>query len=114
MIGECRLVDFDANDHVNLLLLVAVRDEAIDGTQAFDIDVCVNATLGVHDEVAQKIGFDDGDVELLVELNNVRAIETMGPVLPLDIIVCIGVGQDFVSVGRILLAPLETCQELKQ
>ena len=52
MVGEGWLVDFNTDDHVYLLLLVAVGDEPVYRAQTFHVDIRIYATFGIDDEVA--------------------------------------------------------------
>lgn len=61
MVRKLWLIDFDANDHVDVLLLEStrVRDEPVDRLQGFHINIDVYSSFDIHHQVAKEVGFDD-------------------------------------------------------
>lgn len=105
MVFKRRLVDFHADDHVNVVFVEAFGDESVDRPDAFDVDVGIYATFGVHDEVTQKVGLDYGDLQVAIELDNVRPVETVDSVVPFDILQVVAVREHFVPVVWVLFNP---------
>jgi hypothetical protein len=81
-------------------------------SQGFDVNIGVDAALGVHDQVPQQVGLDDGRVDVAVEVDNVLAVEALGAVVLLDPCEVVIVRQHLVPVVRVLGRPGLGCQRV--
>ncbi|CAI6244539.1 unnamed protein product [Periconia digitata] len=61
--------------------------------------------LSVHDEVSEQIGFDDGDVDLFVQVDDIWSVETMHSIVPLHVLQGIVVRQHLVPIVWVLRPP---------
>ena len=105
MVFELGLVDLNADYHVDVALVVAVRDEGVDGLERLDVDVGVQPAVDVHDQVPQQVCLDDLCREGAVCLDDIRAVEPSWPVVRFDVHEIVAVSQDFISIPRVLGRP---------
>lgn len=105
MVNERRLIDLDTNDHVDIVFVVPLRDKPLDGTETLDINVGVDSSFSIHDEVSQQVSFDDGNAYFSIQLDDVGAIQAMFPVVPFHIRQGVVIGQNLVAVTRVLGRP---------
>ena len=112
MIAELRLVNFDSQDHVDIALLVALRNKVFNRSKILDVDVGINASFNVHNQIAKDVGFDDFGSELAIHVDDVEAIVSIGPESVLDPCLIILVCQDLISVTWVLSRPGACCVEI--
>lgn len=107
MVCELRLINLDPNDHINILLPepILVRDESVDGFQRLYIDVDIEPSFNIHDQISQQVGFDNLGRKRPVDVDYIRTIQPVGPEMLLDILHVVAVGQNFVSIIRIFGDP---------
>ena len=51
MINERRLVNLHTDDKVNIAFVELWWDPSVDGSEIFNINVCIDSTLCVHDKI---------------------------------------------------------------
>lgn len=59
VVFEIGLVNLNADNQVNVFFVVSLGNKPMKRLHGFDINVCVNAALSIHDHISQKVGFDD-------------------------------------------------------
>jgi hypothetical protein len=109
VVAELGLVDLHADDHVDVGGAVAGGDKAVGRLECFDVDVCVDASLGVHDHVPEEVGFHNGGVDGTVQLDDIRAVKPLGTELFLHVKESVVVCQDFVAVAGVHGCPCPGC-----
>lgn len=105
VVMQFRLIDLDSNDHVDVTLVVAIRDKAFHGLEGLHVNVRVNTPLDVHDQITQEICLDDLRSQGLVDVDDVGAIDAMGAKVGFDIEDVVLVGEHLVAVAWILGGP---------
>lgn len=105
MVFPIRLINFNTNDHVDVALVVALRDELAHGLDGLDINIGVDATLSVHNHVAKQVSTDDSSTDVTVEVNNVGAVEAVGAKARLDVGKLVAVSENLVLVVGVTLQP---------
>lgn len=105
VVTEAWLVDLDTDDHVDVLLVVPLRDESLDWSDCLDINISIDTAINIHDEVSEQISLDDLCSELAVGIDDVRSIETFRAKVRFNIVHVVVVGQNFISVLGVLRYP---------
>ena len=94
---------------VDIALVKLPRDEAANRLDVLDINIGPEASIDVHDDVAQQVGLDDFQIVIQgIECSDdIGPAEAFGPAAEclLDIRDGVVVGQQLVSMARVLPCP---------